>query len=357
MTADVSPRDEFFYRLKPESVLAAVEEAGFSPTGHCQALNSFENRVYDLKLEDGSHVVAKFYRPLRWTEEQIKEEHAFLFELQEHEIPVCAPLPFPDGSTLHAIDDIFFAVWPRTGGRSADELSDEQLRLLGRHLGRMHNVGAGRAAHARMALTSVTHAVAPLAFLIENNFLPVGLQSRYEQAVYRIVRVYDEVSQGVPVHRIHGDCHQGNILFSDTGCFFLDFDDFVTGPAVQDFWMIAPALDADGIHRRSILIEAYRSFREFNDSWLRLVGPLRAFRYVHYAAWIARRWQDPAFPAAFPHFGTDEYWENETRDLERLALQIERDELDITGPSPDASAPAARAEDELTNKDFFWDWE
>lgn len=346
--------DEFFYRLKPEVVLAAVEEAGFSPTGHCQALNSLENRVFDLKLEDGSHVVAKFYRPLRWTEAQITEEHEFLFELAEQEIPVCAPFRFPDGSTLHEIEKIRFAVWPRTGGRSADELTDEQLRLLGRHLGRLHNVGAGRKALHRIALDADSYALKPLLFLKDNRFLPPSLIARYQKAVFRAVEAYETYSIDVPVHRIHGDCHIGNLLFNDTGCFFLDFDDFVTGPAVQDFWMIAPAVDSEGLRRREILIEAYRTFREFDESWLQLIGPLRAFRYIHYAAWIARRWEDPAFPQAFPHFGTPEYWENETRDLEELVRQFE-EEGPLSGDSSDN--PRKEGQAELTNKDFFWDWE
>ncbi len=343
---------DFFFELTPDRVLSAVEEAGFFPTGHCTPLTCLENRVYDLRLEGGRHIVAKFYRPGRWARAAILDEHRFLADLREAEIPVCAPLAFADGETLREAEGIHFAIWPRTGGRCPDELADGQIEILGRLLARIHNVGAARDARHRTRLDARACALAPLAFLEQNAFLPPECARRYRSCVERVAGIYAERSGGVPLHRIHGDCHLGNILFGDAGWFFLDFDDMVVGPAVADVWMLLPGRDAEGVRQRALLIEAYRQFRDFDAAWLRLVEPLRAFRFIFYAAWIARRWQDPAFPAAFPHFGTADYWENETRDLEEHVERIAsgRDEVP-PGPVHDD----AGLEIELSNKDFFWD--
>jgi Ser/Thr protein kinase RdoA (MazF antagonist) len=312
---------EFFYRLTPDWVLHAVETGGFLPTGHCTALNSLENRVYDLRLEDESHVVAKFYRPGRWSIEAIREEHQFLFDLREAEIPVCAPLRFSDGSSVKEVEGIYYALWPRTGGRAPEELADGQLEVLGRLLARIHNVGDSAEAPARRMLTGESIGLAALDLLEDNNFLPPSCANRFAEVVEEVAEIYDERSAQVPYLRIHGDCHMGNLLQGPEGWFFLDFDDFLTGPAVHDVWMLLPGQDFESKRQRSVLMEAYRQFRGFENSWFGLVEPLRALRFVFYAGWIAKRWEDPAFPRAFPHFGTDQYWENETRDLE---LQLER---------------------------------
>ena len=342
----------FFYKLTPDWVLRAVEAGGFRPTGHCTALNSLSNRVYDLRLEDESHVVAKFYRPGRWSREAIAAEHRFLFDLQEAEIPVCAPVRFPDGETLHEVEGILYAVWPRTGGRSLDELSDDNVDVLGRLLARIHNVGATREASERIALTEETYAREPLAVL-EDGFLPPSCVRRYREATERIAAVYAERRRGVPFHRIHGDCHLGNLLHGREGWFFLDFDDFVRGPAVQDVWMLAPGRDAEGARQRDRLVAAYREFRDFDDRWLALVEPLRALRFVWYAAWIAGHWEDPAFPDAFPHFGSEDYWQKETADLEEMVRLVEGGASRDAPAEPGASDP----QPELTNSDFFWDLE
>ncbi len=347
--------NNFFFNLTPDIVLQAIEASGLEPTGHCMALNSFENRVYDVMIEDGSHVIGKFYRPGRWTKEQILEEHRFLFELRDDEIPVCAPLTFPDGETIHIVEGIYYALWPRTGGRVADELSDAQLGTLGRLLARIHNMGAAGKAPHRIELTGETYGLQPLAFLEEHNCIPAHLKTRYANAVKEIVDLYETLRKDMPFHRIHGDCHLGNLLNGRDGWFFLDFDDFLTGPAVQDIWMLVPARDREGERQRAVFIDAYRLFRDFDDSWLRLVEPLRGLRFIMYAAWIAKRWEDPAFPAAFPHFGTVQYWEDETRDLE--------EQLDLCYSSKDLPGNLRKPEEEpkekeeLTNKDFFWDWE
>jgi len=341
---------DFFFGLTPDWVLRAVEAGGFRPTGHCSPLVCLENRVYDVRVEDGTHVVAKFYRPGRWGRAAILDEHRFLADLRAAEIPVCAPLPFADGETLHEVEGIHYAVWRRTGGRAPDEFRDEEVAVLGRLLARIHNVGAASPAPHRPRLDSETGLRAPLRLLEERGFLPRECARRYRDAALRVADLYDAWSEGVPLHRIHGDCHVGNLLHGSEGWFFLDFDDFVVGPAVHDVWMLLPGRDAEGRRQREILIDAYRQFRDFEPRWLRLVEPLRAFRFVWYPAWIARRWQDPAFPAAFPHFGTPQYWESETRDLEEQASRLSRE-----ADAPEGLREAAAPEPELTNEDLFWD--
>jgi Ser/Thr protein kinase RdoA (MazF antagonist) len=351
---------EFFFRLTPHRVLAAVEAGGFQPTGHCLVLNALENRVFDVRIRDEEldqerHLVAKFYRPLRWSREAILEEHRLLFALRDQEIPVCAPLRFSDGDSLSEVEGIFYALWPRTGGRSPDELDDAQVQVLGRLLARIHNVAASTTIRHRRHLRSDTSALEPLQALEAGGFLSPSRARRYRAAVEEIARIYDDWSQGVAVYPIHGDCHLGNLLHGDQGWFFLDFDDMVVGPAIHDVWMLLPGRDAEAAHQRALLIEAYRQFRVFDEGSLRLVEPLRAFRFIFYAAWIARRWEDPAFPDTFPHFGSEEYWENETRDLEEQLELILGGKVAGNAPADEGSAGKDSAEGQLTNKDFFWD--
>ncbi len=223
---------ELFLGLSPDRVLQAVEVGGWQPTGHCTPLNALENRVYDLRLEDDSQIVVKFYRPGRWSREAILDEHRLLAALRAEEIPVCAPLCFDDGDTLHETDGIFYAVWPRTGGRSPDELSDAEVAVLGRLLARIHNVAAVSEASNRRTLDSQSFPLTSLARLEERGFLPPSCAGRYRAAVEQVTALYDDWSRDTPVHPIHGDCHRGNLLFGDEGWFFLDFDDMVVGPAV-----------------------------------------------------------------------------------------------------------------------------
>jgi Ser/Thr protein kinase RdoA (MazF antagonist) len=349
-------QESFFYNLTPDIILKAIEQSGFEPSGHCMALNSYENRVYDLRLEDGSHVVAKFYRPGRWSLQQILEEHEYLLDLRDDEIPVCAPLTLPGGTTIQEIQGLLYALWPRTGGRVPDELSDDEVAMLGRLCARIHNNGAAKTAPHRISLTGDSYGLKPLTFIEEGGFLPPHLKDRFRKAVLEIVEIYEALRKDVPMHRIHGDCHLGNLLRGSQGWFFLDFDDFLTGPAVQDLWMLVPARDREGLRQRELFLEGYRQFRDFEHSWLRLIEPLRALRYIRYAAWIAQRWEDPAFPAAFPHFGTVEYWEKETEDLEeqlRFFYENTEDLPEGVRKPQDSGEP----ERDLTNKDFFWDWE
>jgi Ser/Thr protein kinase RdoA (MazF antagonist) len=342
---------ESFLGLTPDRVLRAVESQGFVPTGHCSPLVCLENRVYDVRLDGNEHVVVKFYRPGRWTAPALLEEHAFLADLRAAEIPVCAPLPL-SGGTLSEFEGLFCAIWPRTGGRARDELPDPEIAILGRLLARIHNVGAERDAPHRPRLDPHDRVLGPLALLEDQDWIPSSCARRYSAAARELARLYAERSQGVPVHRIHGDCHVGNLLLGDEGWFFLDFDDFVVGPAVQDVWMLLPGRDLEGARQRSLLVESYRQFRDFDEGWLDLVELLRGMRFVWYGAWIARRFEDPAFPDAFPHFGSEDYWERETQDLEE---QLELVSAGLGLPAREGDPARPDEGQELTNKDFFWD--
>jgi Ser/Thr protein kinase RdoA (MazF antagonist) len=345
---------EFFFRLSPERVLQAVATAGFDPSGHCFALNALENRVYDVRLDDGRHIVAKFYRPGRWSRETILDEHRLLAALSAAEIPVCVPLQFPDGDTLHETEDIYYALWPRTGGRSPDELADPEVEVLGRLLARIHTIAADLGAPHRATLDAEHVPLAALDLLEEGDWLPRNCASRYAEAVESLVEIYARRSEGLSIQPIHGDCHAGNLLRGADGWFFLDFDDMVIGPPVQDVWMLLPGRDAEADRQRHLLVDAYRSFRPFEERSFSLIEPLRGFRFVFYAGWIAKRWEDPAFPDAFPHFGTDEYWENETRDLEELVERITKGD-DLISVEERERARVQSGGADLSNKDFFWD--
>lgn len=324
-------KTKFFFELTPDRVLEAVETSGLRCTGRCLALNSFENRVYDMELElDGAddapearqqnpfanRRVAKFYRPGRWTREQILEEHEFLADLRAAEVPAVAPIPFPDGSTLHSTaSGIHYALFPKVGGRAPDEFTDEQCMRIGRLLARVHAVGAAKPAAHRVRLTPSTYGEANLEYLLRD-WVPADFRARYERAVREILRISSPWFASAPMQRTHGDCHPGNLLQNANGFFFVDFDDMVIAPPAQDVWLLVPGRDRESLAQRESLLEAYEEMREFDRSTLRLIEPLRALRFVHYTAWIARRWEDPAFPRAFPEFNSHSYWADETADLE-----------------------------------------
>lgn len=351
------PGNDLFLSLTPEKVLAAVEAGGLECNPVCYPLNSFENRVYEVELADRSRVVAKFYRPGRWSEEQILEEHLFLKDLAWQEIPVCTMRPFPDGGTLRRVDNILYCLSDRRGGRAPDELDEAGARRLGMLVGRMHNVGARREAGHRLPLNADTYIRQNVDWLEEREAVPQHLRERYFDTALSIAAIADRRLAGVPVHRIHGDLHLGNILFRDGLLNVLDFDDMVVGPAVQDLWLALPGRDSHTQALRERFLEGYLQFRDFDRSTLPLIETLRAMRIIHYAAWLARRWHDPAFPAAWPQFGTPEYWERETQDLEEQ-LAVIRGEATPEEVAARPDEETVREEEEaLTNKDFFWDWE
>jgi Ser/Thr protein kinase RdoA (MazF antagonist) len=349
---------EQFYRLQPEAVMRAAEAAGYEPTGQFIQLNSLENRVYSVGVEDGPGLVLKFYRPERWSAAQIGEEHGFARELALAGVPVCAPLDLPAAAriegqaALGSAEGIYFAAWEKAPGRIPDEFTDEMLFQLGRSIALLHEVGAKKLEGVRPVLDSSGLISAPLDFLLESGAIHPHFRDRYAEAARAAARALDKALSGAPRQRIHGDCHWGNLLYDGKTLRFLDFDDFRYGPPAQDIWMITPAIDAKGVAQREILLSGYRSKRPFEESWLGAVNPLKAGRYVHYAAWIARRWEDPSFKNAFPAFGGKEYWEGETRDLEALLTECApREEL------PPALAEEAEDVSKLTNKDYFYDME
>jgi len=319
--------------LTPDVVLEAVDSLGRRTSGTLLALNSYENRVYQVGLEDGGFVVAKFYRPGRWTDEQIHEEHAFTRELAEREIPVVAPLASDDGRTLFVHAGYRYAVFPRRGGR-APELDDpEHLRWLGRFLGRIHAVGAIKAFEHRPTLDVASFGHASYRYLTEHGFVPAEVSHNFGQAAEQVLALVEDAFAAVgPLRRLRllGDCHPGNILWTEQGPHFVDLDDARMGPAVQDLWMlISGSPEAMGLQMRAIL-DGYREFFEFDPLELRLIEPLRALRILHYAAWLARRWHDPAFPRHFPWFNTPRYWEEQLNTLRELAERLLDPACEIT---------------------------
>jgi Ser/Thr protein kinase RdoA (MazF antagonist) len=340
--------NNLFLGLTPEKVLAAVEAAGLRCNPVCYPLNSFENRVYEVELADRTRVVAKFYRPGRWSDEQILDEHRFLADLDAEEVPVTTPRPFPDGETLRRVDHIPYALFERRGGRAPDELDEPTARRLGRLAARLHNVGARRDAPHRLRLTGDAFGREDLAWLSDHDLLPAPLGERYAAAATAIADAYDDLARGVPLHRLHGDLHLGNLLLRGDLLWVVDFDDMVVGPAVQDLWLALPGRDAFTARLRESFLEGYEELRAFDRSTLRLVEPLRGLRIVHYSAWLARRWHDPIFPATWPHFGSFDYWRSEVEALEEIVTLVRRQ---------DPLAPEPEETPELSNKDLFWDWE
>lgn len=353
MTQPVEESD-LFLSLTPERVLDAVEAAGVAVRPLCYPLNSFENRVYEVELADRSRVVAKFYRPQRWTAGEILEEHRFLSELDAEEIPVCPARPFPEGSTLaKTAGGIFYTLFDRKGGRAPAELDARGAARLGMLVGRLHVVGARRRDADRLHLTSDAYVRRDLDWLERSAMVPRRLAQRYFAAGRAIADAYDRMSSGAAILRLHGDLHLGNVLDRDGELRLLDFDDCMLGPAVQDLWLALGGRDAATTELREIFLESYEQFRRFDRAELRLIEPLRGLRMAHYAAWLARRWHDPIFPKNWPHFGTEESWERETVDLEEQSIVVARVERGGT-----AAEPAAAADEEaLTNKDLFWDWD
>jgi Ser/Thr protein kinase RdoA (MazF antagonist) len=351
---DDSQTTDLFLTLTPDKVLEAVEAAGLRCSPVCYPLNSYENRVYEVELDDGRRVVGKFYRPGRWTEAQILEEHAFTAELEAAEIPVCPVLVFPGGGTLRQIDHIHYCLFDRRGGRAPDEVDEGRAARLGMLAARMHNVGAVGQAEHRLEMNSENFIHANLQWVQANATIPPEFEPRYMAAAERIAAAVDAGLQGVSTHRVHGDFHLGNVIEREGLLNVLDFDDFVTGPAVQDLWLVLQGRDLHTRRLREVFIEAYEQLRAFDRATLGLIEPLRGLRQIHYSTWLARRWHDPVFPVTWPHFGTINYWMDATADLEEIVELI--DKGDPVG-STDAPEAMPEEDDELTNADLFWDWE
>ncbi len=313
-----------FLSLDPVRLLDAVEAglgSGARATGRCLALNSLENRVYEIELEERESVVAKFYRPGRWSRDSILDEHAFIAELAAAEIPAAAPLQLSNGSTLGEASGLWFALFPKFRGRLLPELDDGQLQQIGRWLARVHNVGVLRPALHRLTLTPEWWGLESIKFLLASNSIDGQLCARYERGVRTLVDRITPLFVGTESIRIHGDCHLGNVLWHAQSPHLIDFDDMMMGPPVQDVWLVVRGRDVEANRQRDVLCDGYEQMRDFDRTTLRLIEPLRALRMIHYAAWIARRYQDPAFQRAFPEFGSYRYWLSECEDLDnQIAL-------------------------------------
>jgi Ser/Thr protein kinase RdoA (MazF antagonist) len=315
-----------FAGLGPDTVLDALDSIGLRGDGRLLALNSYENRVYQVGMEEGPPIVVKFYRPGRWSDAAILEEHAFVQELVEREVPV-VPADAIDGTTLHHFGGFAFAAFPRRGGR-APELDDPAtLEWTGRFIGRIHAVGQLSTFSERPALDIESFGREPRRFLLENDFIPPELLAAWssvsEQALDGVARCYERAGT-VPLLRLHGDCHAGNVLWTGDGPHFVDFDDARMGPAIQDLWMLLSGERGDMVRQMGDVLAGYEDFCDFEPRQLYMVEALRTLRLLHYSAWLARRWDDPAFPAAFPWFNTQRYWQDRVLELrEQVALMDE----------------------------------
>ncbi len=316
--------------LTPDAVLDALESIGLRGDGRLLALNSYENRVYQVSLEDDSYVVAKFYRPNRWSDAQILEDHAFSIELAEREIPVVAPRVIGKKS-LHEFSGFRFAVFPRRGGRPP-ELEDEKvLEWIGRFLGRIHAVGAARPFRERPALDADTFGNEPRDWLLDSGLLPEDLKETWISTVDLALDGVENRFELIEARqiRLHGDCHAGNILWTPAGPHFVDLDDARMGPAVQDLWMLLAGDRETAAKQLKALLDGYESFHAFRREELGLIEPLRTLRLLHYSYWLARRWEDPAFPAAFPWFGTQRYWQDRILELREQTSAMEEPPLSV----------------------------
>lgn len=317
-----------FDRLQPKVILDAIEAAGYRTTGEYTQLNSYENRVFDVRLEINrfapepiDRVIAKFYRPNRWSAAAVRDEHEFLMDLQREGIPAIAPLPLKNGSTLLHHEGYELSLFPRVVGRMPQEFLTGQLKQVGRTLARIHNIGSRHPAPHRATLNAQTYGWNLLPRL--EQFVYPELWRRYEEACIGLLEYLDETLEEETFIRIHGDCHKGNLLHSGSEFFFVDFDDFCNGPVVQDFWMLLSGSLDDEIasHEQDEICAGYEELREIPDEW-HLFEPLRALRIINYAGWIAQRWNDPSFHRIFPAFTTYNYWLDELNQLEKILATL-----------------------------------
>ena len=317
-----------FAGLSPETVLDAAASAGFEPEGRLLALNSYENRVYQVQSSRGL-LALKFYRAARWTDEQIGEEHAFATELAAQELPVAAPLAV-DGRTLLTYRDFRFAVFPWLRGR-APELDETQARMmLGRSIARLHRIGAVTPFRVRPHLTLERLGYAAREAVLASELLPESLAERYAQAADRLLGEIESLLASVGTVsevRIHGDCHLGNLLWNEQGPLFVDLDDCMMGPRIQDLWMLLSGSPSEQQRQWDEILTGYQQFGDFDFREVRMVEPLRGLRMLHHAGWIAQRWDDPAFPRAFPWFGETRNWESYVTDLFEQSITIQNQPL------------------------------
>jgi len=311
-----------YEQLSPDCILDALEDVGFKPTGSLLALNSYENRVYQISLEDDSFVIAKFYRPNRWSNDAILEEHDFSDELKQQDIPIVVPLRI-NNKTLFEFNGFRFAVFPRQGGRTPELEQTETLEQLGRFIGRMHAVGATRPFANRPKISVENFGYDSLHFLLENDFVSHEVRANYQNSAEEALRLVASRYEAILPRniRLHGDCHPGNLLWRDDAPHFVDLDDCRMGPAIQDLWMLLSGTNDEMSQQFRHILDGYETFFEFDLAELALIESLRTLRLLHYSAWLARRWADPAFPLHFPWFDSPRYWEEQ---MITLREQIER---------------------------------
>lgn len=324
-----------FNELDPDSVMAAVESVGFVCSGHQFPLNSYENRVYQVGIDTLTDdveppLIAKFYRPNRWSDEQIREEHQFCFELAEQELPVVAPLQI-HGESLFHFKDYRFALYPRRGGHAPELDNPDHLYQLGQLLGRIHGVGAVRPFQHRPSLNADTYGHQSVAFISEH-IIPAELKASYDSVALPLLDAIDDKINGVNgliSLRTHSDCHGGNILWRDDSAAFVDLDDARMAPAIQDIWMLLSGSRDQQRGQLSEVIDGYDEFYDFHPRELALIESLRSLRMLHHAAWLAKRWDDPAFPMAFPWFNTERYWGEHILELREQLIAMKEPPLSV----------------------------
>ena len=321
--------NQAYANLSPDDVLNTVEQFGYQCDGRLLALNSYENRVYRVGLEDGASIIAKFYRPKRWTDQAILEEHQFTFELADLEIPVVCPLKIEGLSLLHT-QQYRLALFENRGGRAPDLEDFDQLELMGRFMGRIHAVGKNTPFAHRPKLDIQTFGYDARDFVLKKNFIPKELVVVYETLTQQLLDeaglCYQRAGE-VPLIRCHGDCHPSNILWTEQGPHIVDFDDARNAPAVQDLWMYLAGDRPDRTAGIDALLTGYTEFCDFDARQLHLIEALRTLRLIHYFGWLAKRWDDPAFKIAFPWFNTQQSWEQHILDLREQAALLHEEPL------------------------------
>jgi len=332
---DTGQKPHEFSALNPDLIIDSVESLGLLSDARIFALNSYENRVYQIGLEENpdhtQRLIGKYYRPNRWTDQQILEEHLFTQELAELEIPVVAPLAF-NQSTLQNYKGFRFALYPQRGGRTAELDNPEHLQWIGRFLGRIHLAAATKSFEFRPVLSVDEFSIKSADFLLSNGFIPDYLVDAYQSLSEDLIKLLQQRFSGTRFEsiRLHGDCHRGNIMWTDDGPHFVDFDDCRTGPAVQDLWMLLAGDVPEQQQQLNHILDGYFEFAELNPVELQLVEPLRCLRLMHYASWLARRWNDPSFPMNFPWFNTNNYWEQHILELrEQLSILQQSESLHV----------------------------
>ncbi len=321
-----------FETLDPSFILDAVDSVGFESDGRVTILNSYENRVYQIGIENSEPVIAKFYRPQRWSNDQILEEHQFCYELEAAELPVVCPIKNHDEISLFEYGQFRFSLYPRKGGRAPELDNYDNLLILGRFLGRIHLIGASQSFKTRPTINSQTYGHESVEY-IKQHFIPNELRIAYETLTDDILKIIDSIldqENNLSLIRTHGDCHIGNMLWRDDLPHFIDFDDSRMAPAIQDVWMLLSGDRREQQTQLLEIVEGYNEFADFNVNELRLIETLRTLRMLHFSAWLARRWDDPAFPMGFPWFNTQRYWEEHILSLREQFAELQEPILKIS---------------------------